>query len=141
MAALRSLVEKAWVNYLVGRVTGTTNIYPGLEAADKVGPCIICSAKQAEEDPIGSGNWRVTCDVRAKFPSAQGGIPGFDALCVEMRDAIEAADLHAQLQAAAVGLTVWGTAAGGRISWEVEDDCWVEAREVELYCAAITFPA
>lgn len=140
MATLRNLVETALSEYLGGQIDGTDNVYPGFATGDKVAPCVICRAVSAEEEHLNSGVYRVTCRIETHAMAANGET-AFDALCAEVQTALSASNLNVLLQNAATGLTVWGTAMDGRLSWDTQDDAWIEAIEIQLVCAATTFPA
>jgi hypothetical protein len=135
---LRGKVESALVSYLGAASLPTENIFAGMASGDKTAPCVICKAQSAEEDTMGSGNFRVTCRIVAKGLAADG-LTAFDTLCDAVRSAIGVNDLHAQLAAAVDGFTVWGTSANTKVEWDTDEDCWTESMEVEIYCAATDF--
>jgi len=132
---LRRLIETAFTSYLSGQVTGTTNIYEGMDTATKASPCIICQATGAEEEPYQSGNFRVSVEITVKA-IAKDGVEQFDSLCDEVRTAIAIDDIHTHLQAAVTGLTVWGTSSEMKMDWDTEEDCWIEKTQIEVYAAA-----
>lgn len=137
MASLRSLVESAWSAYLsAGGISA--NVYTGFDSNDKTSPAVICKAVSAEEDPIGSGNFKVQCEIstRAAFDC---GLTAFDSLCDAVNSLVTVNDLHAQLSGSVSGFTCWGTAAEGRKEWDTEEDCWVEKLTAVIYCAATDF--
>ena len=131
--SLRSLVEEAFVDYLTAQAVAT-NVYAGVAAGDKAAPCVICEAVSAEEDPIDSGNFRVVVRITTKA-LAEDGADAYNLTTDNVARAIYIATLPTQLNAVAVGLTVIGASTGGSYTWGVDEDCWAEAFQVEIYCS------
>ena len=135
---LRAAVEDALVAYLTAQSVAT-NIYPGFSASDKSAPCVVAEATSGEEEPMQSGNYKVTVRVVVKGLAADG-IDAFNTICDATRDALQVDGLHDSLNAVATDLTVFGVASSNTISWATEEDCWTETTEVQLYCCTQTFP-
>ena len=137
MANLRNLVESAWAGYLSASGI-TANIYKGFASGDKASPAVICKAVSAEETHANSGNWDVQVKISSRA-SFDYGLTDFDMLCNGVAALVYATDLNTQLIANQSGLMVWGTAADGRMEWDVDEDCWIENLTVSMVCWAL-FP-
>ena len=133
MASLRSLIETALAGY-ISNLSLSANVYTGFDTDEKAFPAIICSAASAEEDPQGSGNYRVQCKVEVKDLASSGN---FDTLSAAVRDALNISDLNVELSSST--LTVWGQSGPIQLAWETQDDAWVETISVELYAAPTGF--
>jgi len=137
MASLRSLIESALSTYLEGS-GATATFHQGIAAAAKDGPAVISRAVSAEEDPLTSGNYRVTCSISVRA-NAPDGTAAFDELAEAIRDRLWVDDLAAQLASSVTGLTVWGVAAPHRVEWDTDEDALIENHTVEVYAAATDF--
>lgn len=135
MSSLRAKVESAVVAYLTGESVGAT-CYAGFSASDKAVPCVICSARSAEEDPPFSGNYRLTLVVEVK-DTLDGS--DLDSVANNVRSALWADDAAAAIVSNGSELMVWGLSAPHRMEWSVEEDCQVETHTIELYCAPKSF--
>ena len=141
---LRNPLETAFSGVISAASVGTSNIYKGFSSGDKALPCVICSAKSVEEEPLFSGNYRAVVEISVKGIGALDAdavdpLTAFDTLCSLVYDAIRIDDLATQLMANSVGLTVWSASAGTKVSWDTDEDCFVERYEVEIYCCPRDF--
>lgn len=135
MATIRYLAEQALVNYLTAASLGV-DVVAGCAATDKDAPLVICTAREWSEDEMNLNWYRVKCTVETKMLTA-GTVAEFDALCAAVRDALRLTDLGAELAAAQAGIAFVEGATGAPDAGEfsTSEDCWVETRNVELYCA------
>lgn len=133
--SLRSQVEEAWRNYLKPRVPAVRdNVFAGISNGDKAAPCIICEAISAEEDPIDSGNFRVSCRITCQGMAADG-VDSFNETTDGVARSVYVSGLPSLLQGATTGLVVIGVSTGGSFKSQIDLDCWSEALELEVYCS------
>jgi hypothetical protein len=136
MASLRNLIESAVTAYL--DATLTVQVYPGMSAATKAAPCVICQAVSGEEESYNSGRWRILLRVTTLGMAADGET-AFDDLCDSVRQLLYADGLPALIEAQTSGLTVWGTGIESRMEWGQEDDAFSETIEMQVVCAQTNF--
>ncbi len=136
MLALRKLIESAFKTYLDSQSLGAT-VYPGFSPEDKFTPCVICYCRDAEEDPIGSGNYRVNVAIEIKDAASAASL--FDDICAATKAAIWTTDIAASLMGSPTSFQVWGVAAESKIEWETADDLWIERHTMQLYCCERAF--
>ena len=127
------LAESAVKKYLDASSIGAT-VYTGIDDEDKELPCVVVRAGQAEEEIIGSNNFRLPVDVTIK---AAAGSSDFETICTSVRDFLwlEAEDLGTQLTQQESELLVRGATAARTIARDVSGDSWTETQQLTLICA------
>lgn len=120
------------------------NVVDGKNSAEKTAPYVGCEAANAEEDPMGSGNFMVDAMVTVKYIAAvdSDGVdpkPAADTLSANVFAVLETDTLAADLSAAIANFTVFGFMEGKQVSSEEDGDCWVETWRRKIYCAGSSF--
>jgi len=130
---LRAVIESAVTDYLAGLGIPAVT---GLAVTTKAGPIVICEARSAEEDPLGSGNWRVQLAVSIRLvsePDETADLAAMSGLSLAVRNALHVDDLADLISSDT--LTVWGASASPRLEWSTEEDAWAETHALEVCCA------
>jgi hypothetical protein len=138
MASIRHLIEHAFKDWLDGQSLSAT-VFTGVSASTKSLPAVIVRLADATEEPIYSGNYNCTVEIRIESAAASGET-AHESLCSTVRNLIWADDLKANLETAGA-LTVFGAASPHKVEYDTEEDAWIERHTVDLYCAARVFPA
>ena len=135
MATIRYLAEQALAAYLTAADLGIDAV-PGCATGDKVAPLVICTVKEWSEDETNLNWYRLRCTIETKMASSDGSA-AFDALCAKVRDALRITDLGTELEKVQAGIVFGegGISAPDSGEFTIQDDLWIETRNLELYCA------
>lgn len=64
--------------YLSSSLSGSVNIYTGVDDDTKIAPLIICDANSAREEYFGGGLWHCTVDVKVRAMALDQTPEAFD---------------------------------------------------------------
>lgn len=137
---LESKLEGSAITYLGALSLSTANLYEGENNADKVTPCVICSAKQAPaDDPPFTGNYWVDLAATVFYAAAidADGInhkADFNALVASVRDGMSVSDLATHLSLAE-DFTAIAVIPDG-IEKDTSGDMWEATIRHRVYCCA-----
>jgi len=138
--------RQAFVGIIMAANVGTPNIYNERNSAEKVAPDVTCGASNAQEDPLGTGNYWVDSEISIRIPAAVdvGGTdpkPAGDTICSNVLGILEVDDasLIAALSTQVADYVVMGFATAKSIEESVDGDCWVLTWKRRLYCAGSDF--
>jgi len=138
--------RQAFIGVIAIANVGTSNIYNERNSAQKVAPDVICAASNAQEDPLGTGNFWVDVEVSTRILAAVnvGGTdpkPDGDTICSNVLGVLEVDDasLIAALSAQVSDFVVMGFSSDKVIEESVDGDCWVLTWKRRLYCAGSDF--
>jgi len=133
--------EKAAKSYAATQNVGTSNLYHGKNAADRLHPSVSFVAAEAVEHPRVRGNWFVALDVTVRYSARvtiedSDPVPEEDDLTSKTFDCFVRSDLHTQLNAQSItDFHCIGIADLPReIRRDLEGDCWAETLRVTLLC-------
>lgn len=141
-AALTHQLEYAVATILTAPVSSLglstpANVYQGMNSADKEGPCVIVVAEKGPEDPIRSGNYRLTlkCHVKGLALDVDTGEADFGTLCACVDTVLLTPGVEETISAAiADSLTVIGTMIDQGYEASIDGDVWISTHVWEAYC-------
>ena len=142
-AALTHQLEHAVAVTLATQVATLTTlstpatVYGGMGSADKEGPCVIVVAEKGPEDPLRSGNYRLTlkCHVKGLALDVSTGEADFNLLCACVDTVMLTPGAEAIISAAiADSFTIIGVMNDFGYEASIDGDVWVSTHVWEVYC-------
>jgi|DEB0MinimDraft_10_1074344.scaffolds.fasta_scaffold00855_12 hypothetical protein len=135
----RGITESSMVAFLGDYYSG--RIYPGTNGGIVETPCVIVTASDGEETPLGSGNTMIEVAVSVYDEIDDTAQPNsrsrFDDACTAIQNAIRYDDFADQLEAKGAGLSCYGVASrtGPVTERDSESNTISETHTITIYIA------